>query len=398
MRILILGNMANDGYAAAKGMRKKNVDVNLAVNISDFGMALPEWEDGNISENIDPYSFSFSKTKKLWKAPDWIHYFDFKNRLSKEFHLLEKLKARIDLIRMIRGYDIVETHFPYTIYAQFSGISYVPYDAGAIREFPYHNDFYYKLGKRSYRKAKKILFTNPDTIPMFQKEKYIEKGKLEFVPFAIDPDKYKPVDASDLKTALLQKNEDFLIFSPSRQHWQKYNGKGNEKMIRAFAKFVKNFPNSRWVIPKWGLDVNKSEVLIKSLKIEEKITWINPLPKNKLIKYYNAADVVIDQAELGGWGTSTPEAMSCGTPTITSWAGKDRKNEADVVSCFGGSPPVLHGYYVDEIFNNLLELRKDEEYRKHLGGKCREWVKKTHNPDLVAQKHLEVLEKVFNST
>ncbi len=36
MRILILGNMANDGYAAAKGMRKKNVDVNLAVNISDF--------------------------------------------------------------------------------------------------------------------------------------------------------------------------------------------------------------------------------------------------------------------------------------------------------------------------------------------------------------------------
>ena len=398
MKILILGNMGNAGYAVAKGLRKKNIDVDLAVNISGFGMALPEWEDGNISDNIDPYSVSFSKIKKVWKAPEWIHYFDFKNKLSKKSRFFGKLKARIDLVRMIRRYDIVEAHFPFSIYPQFSGKPYVPYDAGAIREFPYHNDFNYKLAKRSYRKAKKILFTNSDTIPIFHKEKYIEKEKLEFVPFAIDSDKYKPLDASNLRRDLLKKNEDFLIFSPSRQHWQKYNGKGNEKMIKAFAKFVKNFPNSRWVIPNWGLDVDKSKNLIKALKIEEKITWINPLPKNKLIEHYNAADVVIDQAELGGWGSSTLESMSCGKPTITSWAGEDRKNEGDVISCFGESPPTLHGYYVDEIFNNLLELRKNEEYRKSLGEKCRDWVKKTHNPELVAQRHLEVLEKVFNST
>ena len=393
MRLLILGNMANDGYSAAKGLRKKNVEVDLAVNVSDFGMGLPEWEDADIPDDMDPYSFSFNKTSKVWNAPDWIRYFDFKNRLSKS-HIFEKIKARIDIIRMVRSYDIVEAHSPYSIYTQFAGIPYVPYDAGLIREFPYRNDFRYKLAKRSYRKAKKILFTNSDTISIFHKEWYIDKEKLEFVPFAIDPEKYKPIDASNLRNTLLKKNEDFLVFSPSRQYWQKYNGKGNEKMIRAFAKFVDCFPNSRWVIPKWGPDYNKSKSLIESLKIEEKITWINPLPKNKLIQYYNAVDIVIDQAELGGWGTSTPEAMSCGKPTITSWKGEDGKNEVDVISCFGESPPVLHGYYVDEIFNNLLELRKDEEYRKHLGEKCREWVKKTHNPELVAQKHLEVLEQV----
>jgi len=55
MRSLILGNMANDGYAVAKQLRKMNVDVDLAINISDFGMGLPEWEDGNFNDNADPY-------------------------------------------------------------------------------------------------------------------------------------------------------------------------------------------------------------------------------------------------------------------------------------------------------------------------------------------------------
>ena len=55
MRALILGNMANDGYAVAKQLRKMNADVDLAINISDFGMALPEWEDGIFNDNADPY-------------------------------------------------------------------------------------------------------------------------------------------------------------------------------------------------------------------------------------------------------------------------------------------------------------------------------------------------------
>ena len=69
MRILILGNMANDGYSIAKGLWEMNVDVDLAVNSSDFGMALPEWEDGNIKNNIDPYNIQRARNK------EYSHYF-----------------------------------------------------------------------------------------------------------------------------------------------------------------------------------------------------------------------------------------------------------------------------------------------------------------------------------
>ena len=51
---------------------------------------------------------------------------------------------------MIREYDIVEVHFPYVIFSQFSGIPNVAYDAGWIRYFPSEIGFYAKLARRGY--------------------------------------------------------------------------------------------------------------------------------------------------------------------------------------------------------------------------------------------------------
>jgi len=198
-----------------------------------------------------------------------------------------------------------------------------------------------------------------------------------------------------LRESLLKKDEDFLLFSPSRQIWEKHIGKGNDKMIQAFAKFLKLFPHSRWVLSEWGPDIDKSKNLIKSFKIYDNITWIKPVPKNQLIEYYNASDVVLDQAELGVFGTSSPEAMACGKPLITSWAGKDGTNKEDFITCFKEAPPALHGWYIDEIYSNLIKLAKDKEYRLELGKKSREWVIKTHDPVLVAKMHLEILKEII---
>ena len=78
LRILILGNMANDGYSVAKALWKMNKDVDLAVNSSEFGMGLPEWEDGEISPNIDPYNINREAIKNT-SLSDRIRYFDLLN-------------------------------------------------------------------------------------------------------------------------------------------------------------------------------------------------------------------------------------------------------------------------------------------------------------------------------
>ena len=383
MRILVLGNLANDGYSVTKEFRKMGKDVDLAVNTSDFAMAFPEWEDGNVSTTVDPYNVNRIQLKDAWVPPPWIRYFDFKNNLPRKGHLMSKVRARIDVIRMIREYDIVETHVPWYIYAQFSGRPYVVYDAGAIRYFPFRNSFRDKLARRGYRKARSVMVTNPDTFEIFDRLPYLDHARIHPVPFAIDPEKYRPVDSTQLRE-LYVKDEELLLFSPSRQIWAE---KGNDKMIRAFARFGREFPKSKFVMVSWSVDEQRSRDLVNSLGLEDKVVWIKPVAKNHLIQYYGAADIILDQFVLGSWGTSTPEAMSCGKPVLMFY----KKNY--IARAFGEEePPILNSFTEDDIYLNLVRLAKDRDYAVEVGKRSRDWIIRTHHPRLVAQRHLDILE------
>ena len=253
MRILILGNLANDGYSVAKGLWSMNADADLAVNISDFGMALPEWEDGDISNSVDPYNVKVGDLEKI--VSDRIIYFDFQNKISRKKHLMTKVKARIDLIKLMRNYDVLEVHVPYAMYSQFSRIPYVAYDAGWIRHLPFEKGIRAMLGRRGYRKAKSIIMTNPDTYQIFDNLSYLDPQKIHFSPFAIDPAKYTPSRDHNLRSKYASQDQ-ILLFSPARQTWKE---KGNNKMITAFARFVKIFPNSKLIMVAWSVDEARSK-------------------------------------------------------------------------------------------------------------------------------------------
>lgn len=385
MRILILGNLANDGYAIAKELRKLGKDVDLGINISDFGMALPEWEDGDISDDADPYSFKHNNIIE-WEPPKWIRYFDLYNKLPKTpTTIFKKAKSRISLLRIMREYDVIQTHAPFAIYAQFAQRRYVAYDAGWVRYFPYRNNFRDKLARRGYKNADLIMFTNPDTISIFEKLSYIDKTKLRFVPFAIDHTKYKPMNVKEQRSKYVNENE-LLLFAPARQVWKE---KGNDKIIKAFAKFVKRYTNSKLMLVDWSIDKERSKELANSLHLNNKIIWIKPVNKNKLIKLYNMADVVLDQFVIGSWGTATPEAMACAKPVLMYY------NPDYISRYFSELPPILNSYSVDDIYNNLIRLAKDEEFRIEIGKKSREWCMKTHSGEIVARRHIEIFDSLF---
>ncbi len=136
----------------------------------------------------------------------------------------------------------------------------------------------------------------------------------------------------------------------------------------------------------WSLDEGKSKKLVDDLRISDNIIWIKPVPKNQLIQYYNIADIVLDQFVLGSWGTSTPEAMSCGKPVLMFY-----KKEY-ILRAFGEEPPILNSFSEEDIFSNLMKLAKDVDFRKEVGRKSRDWIIKTHSPNVVAKKHLEILQ------
>jgi glycosyltransferase involved in cell wall biosynthesis len=137
----------------------------------------------------------------------------------------------------------------------------------------------------------------------------------------------------------------------------------------------------------WSVDERRSIDLVNSLGLEGRVVWIKPVAKNHLIQYYGAADIVLDQFVLGSWGTSTPEAMSCGKPVLMFY----KKNH--ITRAFGEEePPILNSFSEDDIYSNLVRLAKDRDYALEVGKRSREWIIRTHHPRLVAQRHLDILE------
>jgi len=383
MRVLILGNMANDGYSVAKAMRKLGISADLGINISDFGMALPEWEDAS-ADGLNPYDLIHGKFD--WQPPDWIVYFDFKNRNRLQDAFLEKIKARIDLWNLSCKYDVVEAGQPYSLYSQFLGKPYCVYDAGWIRYLPAGRGIRMRLARRAYSKANRVMFTNPDTLRIFESVSWIKIGRLRFTPFAIDPEKYRTFSASEVYE--LRKNDpaDIRLFSPARQIWRE---KGNDLLIHAFGEFSRIYHHARMTLVDWGPDAERSMAYAKDLGVAGKIDWIKPVTKNRLIQLYNAADVVLDQFVLGSWGTAAPEAMSCGRPLLMFI------DEIYVGRCFASLPPLLNCRTSTDILNNLTLLVEDDGFRRSYGKRLREWVIRTHHPEAVARTHCAVLEEAL---
>ena len=77
--------------------------------------------------------------------------------------------------------------------------------------------------------------------------------------------------------------------------------------------------------------------------------------------------------------------MSCGKPVLMFY-----KKEY-ILRAFGEEPPILNSFSEEDIFSNLMMLAKDMDFRKEVGRKSRDWIIKTHSPNVVAKKHLEIL-------
>ena len=382
--------MAQDAYNVTKAMRARGISADLLITSKErYAFSMPLWENGDVSRKAfgDPMNPN-NEAVNRYGMPDWIKVV----RVRSGFRMLSELELLAKLLFIFRKYDIVFAHVPGSMYAMVLRCKYVPYDAGLIRYLPFSKNKFppyrqkaympmsYNLLKKGYENAPIILFTNPDTLRVFKEANL----NVRFVPFAIPSDKYSPKPKKGL-----YKGHELVFFMPSRHHWQE---KGTDKMIRAFSEFAKHNPDSLLVMVDWGTNVEGSKELIRKLAIPpQNIRFVPPMPKKDLIDMYNEADVVLDQFNLGSWGTATPEAMACEKPVIMYY------DPPVIKECFGSLPPILNARGADEIYRRMEECT-DLEGRNKIGAASRAWVKKTHDPSLVVDIHIATAKEVLQKS
>lgn len=457
MKILHIGNIANNGYNNAKILNKYNIksDV-LSLNYYHI-MGCPEWEDSNFfGEYKDEQLPNWSQIdNKSFMSPNWfvkggdcfaLKYLiyknsnkEFKKRLflkllkldnllyEKRFTFFRKIKSlflkliekkenisfankefdKLDkgfLSKFKRNKNLFEELFTYYdvvigygvdgIYPLLEGKNYIAFEHGTLRNLPFQND---DLGLRtflSYKYANGVIITNADNICSAKK---LKLQNYMFIPHPINESPLKLLDTRDYENLYEKYDTDFIVFHPSRQHWEKDIRhpdweKGNDIFIEGFAKFVHNInKNAKSIFIDWGQKVNESKVLISSLGIDNNVVWIKPMHNYAMIRTILSTDLVADQFYLGAFGSTTPKALMCGKPAMLYL------DESLHQWCFDEMPPVLNTATSEDVFSSLTQLYKDAEFAKDIGEKSKKWYFRYHSNELIKDKLLNMIKNVLKT-
>ncbi len=343
--------MANLAYMITKQLRKSNLDAELLMEKNPVSLADPLVFDPELNGRYPEWILFFDKTKSSWK-----------------FNIIKKMREK--------KYDLLHAYVEFPIFANFSGKPFIAQTQGSdLRELAQSNSLKGFLLRKAYKKAKTILYFQPDYYPILEK---MNLKKEIFLPPFWDTSFFIKKNSS------IPPKDQFVIFHPSNLDWRL---KGNDKLILGFQKFIEKYPKSLLIIVERGPDSQRTRSLIKKCGLIDKVEFIDgPLKTLDLLEYYNHADVIADQFVVGSLGSIGWEVFSCGKPLL-GFIHSDYFEKL-----YGESPPMCIANTTNGI-SKQLELLHDKKFRNDVGTKAREWIIKYHSPSIFTKK----LTYIYNS-
>jgi len=276
------------------------------------------------------------------------------------------------------------------------GQPFVCYEHGTMRDFPFEDSARGRLYSLALKKAEKVFITNADCIEAARR---LKLDNWVFVPHLIDDERFTPGETALRASLLKEANADRLILCPARHHWKNAPPglensffKGNDKLIRGLAKFMKERPQHRVaaVFFSFGQEVELSRQLIAEMGISDQVLWRPIQSKLAMRDYYRAADLVCDQfhGEIRAFGAVVGEAMACGKPMLSNL------NRELNAQAFPVLPPIVHATAADAIHQALLELFDTPEALPRLGAESLAWYREHHSSRLVMERMIGVYTEI----
>lgn len=127
---------------------------------------------------------------------------------------------------------------------------------------------------------------------------------------SIDP---RPPRASD---------GELVVCSPVRADFRPRQGsstldyKGTERLIRGFARYLREGGSGRLVMAEKGHDVDDARDLVEEQGIADRVRWVSELPFMRYLDVIAEADLVCDAVSLAGPAQICHEAYALGRPVL----------------------------------------------------------------------------------
>lgn len=247
----------------------------------------------------------------------------------------------------------------------------------------------------NYRLLIKLLFRN--TTVIISNSNYTKEIATKI---GVNSQKVKVINlGADVKNfyPLKTKDEIYTKYNIPKNHKLLYTishlipRKGNDMIIKAMPKILKENPDVTYLIGGKGEYKTKLEGLIKKNHLETNVKFTGFIEENDLNKIMNACDIFVmpnrqEGDDIEGYGIVFMEANACKKPVIVGRSG----GAVDAV-IDGVTGLLVNPLSSKDIANKILYLLKEEKICDKMGLSGFNLVKNERNWDKVTQKVIDLI-------
>jgi phosphatidylinositol alpha-1,6-mannosyltransferase len=223
-----------------------------------------------------------------------------------------------------------------------------------------------KLKQAVFQEARKVFPVSNYTRQAVISQAGVAESSAFTVNNGVNPEIFKPLPGADQLREQYKPAGEKILLTVTRL----YPYKGVDRMLEALPAIVRAIPGTRYMVAGTGPDQQRLQELSNRLGLQDHVTFLGPLPLEKIIELYNVADLFVMLSrealpDVEGFGLVFLEAAACGLPSV---GGRS-----------GGIPDAIEqgesGWLVDpcdtqEIAGTIIELLQSPEKLERAAAFC----------------------------
>jgi len=225
-----------------------------------------------------------------------------------------------------------------------------------------------KLEQISYGRTHEIISVSNNTKDILTAKYRINKGRIKVIPNGVNTEKFtllknvKKIRDGMLFVGRLDERKGIQFLIESMPHIR--------EKIRRIKLFVIGTGKLRRSLGK----------LIKHYNLEPNVEFLGFVPDDKLVEWYNRAEVVIVPSLFEGFGITLVESLACGTPVI----GTKVPGIVDVIKN-GETGVLVTPKDAGELANEVVHLLQNKRLREDLGRTGRKEILEKFDWDTISE-------------
>lgn len=261
----------------------------------------------------------------------------------------------------------------------------IGFEHGTLREYVFAPFKRCKDSKLGYINSDVIFVTNQDSLPSVKRLNYPESNVV-CIPHPNLDRKFPDLRATRLSSKFKILEQPRILIPARHTYGNAVDmGKGTEVILRATIELIEIFPKVVVEFIEWGNDVHLSKnFLDENCDVRLNIIWSKLKSRPLLRRSMSTASLVIDQMKIQAYGALTADSLGLGVPVITAHSCSNDLN------FFGSCAPVLPASNQKEIVDQAsLILNTPDLFEKSLSTNA-DWYEENLSSEILLGKTLRI--------